>query len=175
MNRQITPNAASGSRRHGPLAATSPIAAASPTAVPYSATAGCADCDHGTRFARKVATGTEAANIPATRHHLARRLRLSSAAPQNASPIPAITAVSASAYVQKNSPWEERHTCSAASRATSDPIVAASVPRSPLVICAPTTPDGTARPSQPSTVGVRSVSTTMPGCLVEAAPSRPAR
>ena len=148
---------------------------ANATATPYSQAAGWANRHHGTRLARKVPAGTEAASTPAARHHLARRLRLSSAAPQNASPIPAITAVSASAYVQKNSPWEERHTCSATSRATSDSIVAASVPRSPLVICAPTTPDGTARPSQPSAVGVRSVSTTMPGCLVEAASSRPAR
>ena len=52
--------------------------------------------------------------------------------------------------------------------------VAASEPRSPRVTCAPTVCGGTLlRRSQPSTVGVRSVSTTRPGCRVETALSRP--
>ena len=74
---------------------------ASATETAYSQAAGWADVDHGTRLARNVPTGTEAANTPATRHQRARRLRLSSVAllipGQNASPIPASTAASASA------------------------------------------------------------------------------
>ena len=70
---------------------------ASPTASPYSDAAGWADRHHGHRLARKVATGTETANTPATRHHRARCLRLSGEAPQKASPIAASARASASA------------------------------------------------------------------------------
>ena len=71
--------------------------AASAIETAYSHPAGWADVDHGTRLARKVPAGTEAATTPATRHQRARRLRLSSAAPQKTSPIAASTTASASA------------------------------------------------------------------------------
>ena len=69
---------------------------ASATATPYSHAAGWASRHHGTTLARKVPAGTETANTPATCHHRARRRRRSGAAPQNASPIAARTAASAS-------------------------------------------------------------------------------
>ena len=50
-----------------------------------------------------------------------------------------------------------------------------SAPRPARVICEPGSPVGRGWPRQPSTVGVRSVSTTIPACLVEGARSRPDR
>ena len=47
----------------------------------------------------------------------------------------------------------------------------ASAPRPARVICEPGKPTGRGRPRQPSTVGVRSVSTTIPACRVEGASS----
>src|SRR5206468_2097291 len=126
VNRQTTPNGASGPRLRQPSSAAPAMTKASATETPYSQAAGCAVVDQGARLARKVPAGTAAANTPATRHR----------------PVRAWT-------------------------------VAASEPRSPRVTCAPTVCGGTVPPSQPSTVGVRSVSTTRPGCRVETALSRP--
>ena len=71
---------------------------ASATETAYSQAAGWAVVDQGTRLARKVPAGTEAANTPATRHPRARRLRLSSVPrPRTPAPIAASTTASASA------------------------------------------------------------------------------
>ena len=96
MNRQITPNGASGPRLRHPSSAAPAMTRASATETPYSQAAGCAVVDQGARLARKVPAGTAAANTPATRHRRARRRRWSGAAPQDASPIAASTAASAS-------------------------------------------------------------------------------
>ena len=61
------PGGPSGSRRHGPARATSPMAAAQASAMPYSHRAGCGSCHHGTRLARKVPAGSAMTSVPAVR------------------------------------------------------------------------------------------------------------
>ena len=142
----------------------------------YSQAAGWAEVDHGTRLARNVATGTEAANTPATRHHWARRLRLSSAAPPERQADPGQhhrvgQRVGPEELVVRIPP-DLLGRVPAGQRLDGGgdaAPVAASDLRADRARCWPLAP-----PSQPSTVGVRSVSTTMPGCRVEAESSRPA-
>ena len=63
----ITPGGPSGSRRHGPARATAATAAAHATASAYRTRAGCPSVHHGTRLARNVPAGTEAAQAAAAR------------------------------------------------------------------------------------------------------------
>ena len=173
VHRHSAPSGPRNCRRHGPARAAAATTSVQPAAIPYSHTAGWVCSHHGTRLARKVPAGTAAANTPAVRHQLARRRARSASLPQKSSTGAMSSAAAVTPYAVKNQPWVLIQTCSAVSLPTSSRTAAARLPRSPRVSCEPLSPGGTGWPSQRATDGVRSVSVTIPGCLVDAARSRP--
>ena len=99
---QTTPAGPSGSRRQGPVSAITASTAAQAAVSRYSTTAGCGSIHQGTKLARNVPTGTQAAATPVTRK--AARRRVAFRGPRHSSAMSPNTTASATAKMAKNQP-----------------------------------------------------------------------